>query len=109
MGGPRAITSRQTFSAALDETEERGWATAIEEAEPGVAAVAAVIRVGGQAVGTVSIAGPIHRFSSLVLPQLAEQVRATAQELSELWPYRIASPAPQANASNKSQIIGNII
>ncbi|MEB3047439.1 IclR family transcriptional regulator [Rhizobium mulingense] len=109
LGGPRVITSKQTFSAALDETEERGWATAIEEAEPGVAAVAAVIRVGGQVVGTVSIAGPIHRFSPLVLPQLAEQVKATADELSELWPYRIASPMSQANASNRSQVVGNII
>uniref|UniRef100_UPI003100AFEA IclR family transcriptional regulator n=1 Tax=Neorhizobium sp. EC2-8 TaxID=3129230 RepID=UPI003100AFEA len=93
LGGPRVITSKQTFSAALDETEERGWATAIEEAEAGVAAVAAVIRVGSQVVGTVSIAGPIHHFSPLVLPQLAEQVKATAGELSQLWPYRIASLA----------------
>lgn len=109
LGGPRVITSKQTFSAALDETEERGWATAIEEAEPGVAAVAAVIRVGGQVVGTVSIAGPIHRFSPLVLPQLAEQVKATAEELSQLWPYRIASPTPQTNTSRSSQVVGNII
>ncbi|WCK80193.1 IclR family transcriptional regulator [Agrobacterium fabrum] len=109
LGGPRVITSKQTFSAALDETEERGWATAIEEAEPGVAAVAAAIRVGAQVVGTVSIAGPIHHFSPLVLPQLAEQVRATAEELSQLWPYRITSPNPQNNVSKSSQAIGNII
>ncbi|WP_105439379.1 IclR family transcriptional regulator [Neorhizobium sp. T25_13] len=109
LGGPRVITSKQTFSAALDETEERGWATAIEEAEPGVAAVAAVIRVGGQVVGTVSIAGAIHHFSALVLPQLAEQVKATAEELSQLWPYRIASLTPQTNTSRSSQVIGNII
>ncbi|MBY2924394.1 IclR family transcriptional regulator [Rhizobium leguminosarum] len=108
LGGPRVITSKQTFSAALDETEERGWATAIEEAEPGVAAVAAVIRVGGQVVGTVSIAGPIHHFSALVLPQLAEQVKATAEELSQLWPYRIAAPTLQANTSRSSQVVGNI-
>ncbi|MGR9250512.1 IclR family transcriptional regulator [Rhizobium leguminosarum] len=109
LGGPRVITSKQTFSAALDETEERGWAAAIEEAEAGVAAVAAVIRVGGQVVGTVSIAGPIHHFSPLVLPQLAEQVKATAEELSQLWPYRIASPSAQANTSRISQVVGNII
>lgn len=109
LGGPRVITSRQTFSAALDETIERGWATAIEEAEPGVAAVAVAIRVGGQVVGTVSIAGPIHHFSSLVLPQLADQVKATAEELSQLWPYRITSPSPRNNTSRSSQVIGNII
>src|SRR5215210_477116 len=96
MGGPRAITTKQTFSAALDETQEQGWAAAIEEAEPGVAAVAAVIRVGEQVVGTVSVAGPIHRFSPLVVPQVADQVKSAAQELSALWPYRIASPLRQA-------------
>jgi DNA-binding IclR family transcriptional regulator len=96
MGGPRVITTKQTFSAALDETQERGWAAAIEEAEPGVAAVAVAIRVGEQVVGTVSVAGPVHRFSPLVAPQVAEQVKATAQELSALWPYRVASPLKQA-------------
>ncbi len=30
IGGPKVITTKQTFSAALDETQERGWATAIE-------------------------------------------------------------------------------
>ena len=50
MGGPRVITTKQTFSAALDETQERGWAAAIEEAEPGVAAIAVAIRVGEQVV-----------------------------------------------------------
>ena len=95
MGGPRVITTKQTFSAALDETQERGWAAAIEEAEAGVAAIAVAIRVGEQVVGTVSVAGPIHRFSPLVAPQVADQVKAASQELSSLWPYRIASPHKQ--------------
>jgi DNA-binding IclR family transcriptional regulator len=90
IGGPRVITTKPTFSAALDETQEQGWGAAIEEAEPGVAAVAAAIRVGEQVVGTVSVAGPLHRFSPLIVPQVAEQVKATAQELSALWPYRLA-------------------
>jgi IclR family acetate operon transcriptional repressor len=92
IGGPKVITTKQTFSAALDETLERGWAAAIEEAEPGVAAVAAAICIDERVVGTVSVAGPIHRFSPLVIPQVAEQVKAVAQELSALWPYRIALP-----------------
>ncbi|MCZ7939892.1 MULTISPECIES: IclR family transcriptional regulator [Agrobacterium] len=96
IGGPRAITTKQTFSAALDETQEQGWASAIEEAEPGVAAIAAVIKVSGQVVGTVSVAGPIHRFSPVVVPEVAEQVKAAAQELSELWPYRVTLPGHQA-------------
>jgi IclR family transcriptional regulator, acetate operon repressor len=100
IGGPRVIVTKQTFSAALDETQERGWAAAIEEAEPGVAAVAAAIRVGEQVVGTVSVAGPIHRFSPFVDPQVAEQVKSAAQELSALWPYRITSSLRQAPPTN---------
>lgn len=92
IGGPRVITTKETFSAALDETQERGWAVAFEDAEPGVAAVAATVRVGQSVVGTVSVAGPIYRFSQLVIPQLAEQVCAAADELGTLWPYRVAGP-----------------
>ncbi|NDB68053.1 MAG: IclR family transcriptional regulator [Methylocystaceae bacterium] len=89
IGGPRVITTKQTFSAALDETQEQGWASAIEEAEPGVAAIAAVIRLEQQVVGTVSVAGPIHRFSTSIIPSVAEKVVAAAKEISSLWPYRL--------------------
>ncbi|MFI4987105.1 MAG: IclR family transcriptional regulator [Alphaproteobacteria bacterium] len=106
MGGPRVIRTRETFSTALDDTKERGWGLAYEEAEPGVAAIAAAIWQAGKVVGTVSVAGPVHRFSEAVIPEVAERVRATAAELSALWPYRIASaPAattPQA-AAQKAQ------
>jgi DNA-binding IclR family transcriptional regulator len=44
-----------------------------------------------QVVGTVSVAGPIHRFSPSVIPSVAEKVAAAAKEISSLWPYRLAS------------------
>jgi IclR family transcriptional regulator, acetate operon repressor len=92
IGGPRVITTKETFSAALDETQERGWAVAFEDAEPGVAAVAAAIRVRESVVGTVSVAGPIYRFTQIAIPGLAEKVCSAADELGRLWPYRIAAP-----------------
>jgi IclR family acetate operon transcriptional repressor len=101
IGGPRAIRTKQTFSAALDETRERDWALAYEEAEPGVAAVAAAIRQGDKVVGTVSVAGPLHRFSESMIAQVAERVRATAGELSELWPYRIITQQQSAAAGSQ--------
>ena len=105
IGGPRVITTKQTFSAALDETQERGWAVAIEDAEPGVAAVAATIRVGEQVVGTVSVAGPIHRFSPLVVPQVAEQVKSAAQELSDaLAVPNCISPPPGTAGTSHSRL-----
>ncbi|MDQ0467686.1 IclR family transcriptional regulator [Labrys wisconsinensis] len=96
IGGPRAIRTRETFSAALDETAERGWAIAQEEAEPGVGAIAAPIFQAGIAVGTVSIAGPIHRFAEPALARIAAQVCDTARRLSEVWPYRVSLVGPSS-------------
>ena len=93
IGGPRAIRTRETFSAALDETRERGWGMAFEEAEPGVAAIAAPIMQNGLTVGTVSIAGPIHRFTGPSLEALASRLLNAAHTLSERWPYRVTRVA----------------
>jgi IclR family transcriptional regulator, acetate operon repressor len=89
IGGPRAIRTRETLSAALDETAERGWALALEEAEPGVSAVSAAVMQNGRAVGTVSVAGPAYRFTEPALTKIAARVGSAAQELSALWPYRL--------------------
>lgn len=91
IGGPRAIRTREALSAALDESAERGWAVALEEAEAGVCAVAAAVMQGEQAVGTVSVAGPLHRFAEPGLATIAARVRAAAEELSVLWPYRLVA------------------
>jgi IclR family transcriptional regulator, acetate operon repressor len=91
IGTSRAIRTRETFSAALDETSERGWAISQEEAEPGVGAIAAPIVQNGVCVGTVSVAGPIHRFEAPALGELADRLCEAGRKLSELWPYRMAS------------------
>ncbi len=96
IGGPRAIRTRETFSAALDETRERGWAISLEEAEAGVAAVAAPIFQNGVAVGTASVAGPVHRFSEPSLGRIAARLLDTTRVLSELWPSRMLAPSQQA-------------
>lgn len=89
IGTSRAIKTRETFSAALDETAERGWAISQEEAEPGVGAIAAPILQDGICVGTVSVAGPIHRFEAPALDKLATTLCDAGRSLSDLWPYRL--------------------
>ena len=91
IGGPKAIRTREAFTAALDEVRERGWALVQEEAESGVAAVAAAVMEGDHAVGTVSVAGPLHRMIGPALDRTAERVGAAARELSAVWPYRALS------------------
>ena len=82
--GDRAL--REIKAAA-----HRGYGLAVNEAEPGVTAIAAAIRsrVSGTAVGTVSIAGPSVRITEKRIRELAPRVVQCAAELSALWPLRL--------------------
>ena len=103
--GPNAVTSIAALRRELRATRRRGYAEAVEEGEPGVAAVAAaVLARSGHAVATLSVAGPRARMSA---PRRAEHGRLAilaARELGDLWPARsqssiaapVASPPPQA-------------
>ena len=64
---------------------------AVNEAEPGVSALAAAIRPpgGGATLGTVSVAGPSARMSESRVQELAPLVMQTASELASLWPLRV--------------------
>mgnify|MGYP001806252612 CR=1 FL=1 len=87
--GPNAIRSMDVFLRELERTRERGYGLVVEEADIGVAAVAAAIQPqGGPAVGTVSVAGPIFRVTDAKIPDLAALVRGAAAEMATLWPLR---------------------
>jgi DNA-binding IclR family transcriptional regulator len=91
--GPRAIRSIDAFAAALDETRARGWGMAYEEAERGIAAIAAPIRPSGPnipAVGTCSVAGPLMRFGAEDIVRHASLVMEAANEIAAIWPLRSA-------------------
>lgn len=95
--GPKSLRSVETLIETLQETRERGWASAIDEAGAGVASISAAIKLersNGPAVGAVSIEAPAARVSDARLQELGEMVVASAQELSELWPFR-ALPSPE--------------
>ena len=97
--GPNVIRSIEALLKELRVTVRRGYGLAVNEAEPGVTAIAAAIRsrVDGGTVGTVSIAGPSARMTEARLRELAPLVTKCATELSSLWPVRPKPmPAPQA-------------
>jgi DNA-binding IclR family transcriptional regulator len=99
--GPNAIRSVETLLRDLRATARRGHGLAVNEAEPGVTAVAAAVRSGpgGGAVGTVSIAGPSARLVESRVRDLAPLVMQCATELSNVWPLRsriAAKPAGKA-------------
>lgn len=91
--GPNAIDSIEALMHELDATVSRGFGLAVNEAEPGVTAVAAVIRAEGTgvALGTVSIAGPSVRITDASVEELGALVMQTASKLAGLWPLRLRS------------------
>src|SRR5438105_1757189 len=88
--GPNVIRSIEVLLKELRTTARRGYGLAVNEAEPGVTAIAAAIRSGadGATVGTVSIAGPSSRMTEARVRELAPLVTQCATELSSLWPVR---------------------
>lgn len=88
--GPNAVRTIGALMKELEETRRRGYGLANSEAEPGVTAIAVVIRSGrdGPVVGTVSVAGPDVRMSEQRVRDLVPALDATAAELSDLWPLR---------------------
>lgn len=94
--GPNVIRSMKALLRELKTTARRGYGLAINEAEPGVTAVASVIRPSGKgaALGTVSVAGPSVRMTGKRAHELAPLVLDTAVELAKVWPLRMLGGGP---------------
>jgi DNA-binding IclR family transcriptional regulator len=100
--GPRAIRSMEALVAALEETRARGWGTSYEEAEAGIAAIAAPICPAGPntpAVATCSVAGPVMRFTADEITRQAKRVVEAANEIAAIWPLRPAHTRTDAAAA----------
>jgi DNA-binding IclR family transcriptional regulator len=90
--GPRALSTLAELKRDLRATRRRGWGEAVEEGEPGVVAVAAVVRAraadAAPVVATVSVAGPLARLDAARREAAAQHTLAAARELTALWPAR---------------------
>lgn len=90
--GRRAVTTVDELRRHLADTRRRGYATAIEEGEPGTVALAAVFRTSATpdapVAGTLSIAGPQSRLSNARIVELAPTLLAATREVARLWPAR---------------------
>jgi IclR family acetate operon transcriptional repressor len=75
--------------AVLETTRARGYAIAVGELEPGLAAMAAPVRdAGGETVAALSISGPDHRLTTTRIAELAPVLVAGADGLSVRLGYR---------------------
>jgi len=96
--GPKAVATIDALRCDLADVRRLGHATALEEAEAGVAAVAVAIRdpQTGAALGTTSVAGPVVRLPPDRRVAIAGVLGQAAQELARIWPLtRLPAPSLQ--------------
>ncbi|HBY98957.1 MAG: IclR family transcriptional regulator [Ardenticatenaceae bacterium] len=86
---PHTITDPQAFRAELAEVQEQGYATAFEELEEGLHAVAAPIyNHEDHVVAAVSVSGPSYRLTRERIREVAPQVVDAALQISRELGYR---------------------
>jgi len=79
----RTITTAGELGRVLAEVRRRGYATAVEELEEGLTAVAAPVRnAEGDVVASVSASGPSFRIPADRIDAIASQVRRAASDIS---------------------------
>jgi DNA-binding IclR family transcriptional regulator len=77
------ITTAAGLARVLAEVQRRGYATAVEELEAGLTAVAAPVRnAEGDVAASISASGPSFRIPADRIPALADSVRRAAAEVS---------------------------
>jgi IclR family acetate operon transcriptional repressor len=80
---PRTITDPAELRRDLERSRARGYATAVDELEEGLWAVAAPVRdAGGRVVAALSLSGPTARLGAGRLDELGRLVRDEAATLS---------------------------
>jgi len=85
---PATVTSVAALDEHLEEARRRGYATAVEEYEVGLNAVAAPVRSHrGEVVAAVSASGPAYRFTATRIHELAPLLVSGADEISHRLGY----------------------
>jgi IclR family acetate operon transcriptional repressor len=80
---PQTITDHDRLEAELAHVRRQGYATAIDELEPGLTAIAAPVRGhGGEVIAAISVSGPTLRLQPSRLDQLRPMLIKEARALS---------------------------
>jgi DNA-binding IclR family transcriptional regulator len=90
------VTALPEFGRLLAQVRERGYATAVDELEEGLTAIAAPVRnAEGRVIASISASGPSFRIPADRIGTLAGSVRRAAGEVSRRlgWTGAEASPA----------------
>jgi len=98
----RTITDIGRFPGLLAAVRRQGYATAVEELEAGLTAVAAPVRnAEGAVVASISASGPSFRIPPDRIPALAGAVRRAAAEVSRRLGW--TGPPPASRPANRQK------
>jgi len=85
---PDTIVEWPALHAELEQARRRGWASAREELEVGLNAIAAPVRDGnGQIIAALSVSGPAYRLKPERFDEVAELTMAAAHRISRRLGY----------------------
>jgi DNA-binding IclR family transcriptional regulator len=88
---PHTVTDLDELRQELVRVRQQGYATAEEELEAGLNAVAVpILNHTGQVQAAASVSGPAYRVTPGLFPVLAEQLIGTAAEISRRLGYQHA-------------------
>jgi IclR family acetate operon transcriptional repressor len=90
---PEGVAGRQALAREVAQVRRRGWAQNREEWIPGLAVVAAPIRVGpgGRLVAVVALAAPSVRLPASHTERVARRVVAAAERIRATLEGRVAA------------------
>ena len=91
VSGPNAHKSLSSLRKDLTKIRNRGYAIAVEEAEPGITAIACAINdpSSENVIGTLSIAGPSFRLPDTRYASLGQELAKAALQIARILPHRV--------------------
>lgn len=103
----KTIMNMLQFRRELQKIQRQGYALDDEEAVPGARCVSApVLDSHGEAVGAVSVSGPVTRVSLGQVPTLADAVTSAARTISTAMGFQVnVSATPPRPSGRKHQPI----
>lgn len=92
----RTLTDPEAQREELRRVRERGYGLALQEAVPGILAVAVAIIDDGTPLGTVSVAAPTTRATIETLESWVPEIRRAATRLARMWGPYVVELIPRA-------------
>lgn len=77
-----SAAERDTVLAELPTIEQQGWAQSASEVDEGIWAMAAPVRMGGEVVAAITVAGPQYRINNDRARHITQEVIDAADEVS---------------------------